>query len=291
MPLRTLSRLFTPKATQPEPAAPQAPPPGAGELNAEEKAALAARPWSEVVGLLDMRLNGWFNNEAQELAPGFRISDDDVVVDVGAGDGGMALFCARAARQTILIDTDAARLEQSVERLKRAGVAGVEGRVADGAQLPLPDAVASRVICTEVLEHVDDPSAVMAELVRIGQPGALYLLSAPGAVSEHLQQGVAAPSYFEKPNHIRIFEPDEFTQLVERAGLVIEQRSVYGFFWAMYWMFFWPAGVELGQEHPLLDAWSRTWWELLQTPDGPRVKAKLDAIVPKVNGVVARKPG
>lgn len=277
------SRLFP---RQPK-AAPETPPPGgAAEVRPEPNPIDAS-----TVGLIDMRLNGWFNDAAQELAPGFHISPDDVVIDVGAGDGGMALFCARVARETILSDRDHDRLRRSVDWLKSEGARQVEGMVADASRLPLADGLATRVVCTEVLEHVADPDAVMAELVRVGRPGALYLLSVPGAVSEHLQKPIAPPSYFEPPNHVRIFEPEAFTRLVEDAGLVIEQRSAYGFYWAMWWMFFWPAGIALGQgSHPLLDAWNRTWSELMRTPDGARVKQVLDGLVPKVNAVVARKP-
>jgi SAM-dependent methyltransferase len=247
-------------------------------------------PTAGDVGGLDMKLNGWFSDETRELAGGFPISPDDIVVDVGAGDGGMAYFCARFAAETILVDSDQARLDRAVDRLGPLA-ARVEGRAGDASRLPVADGAVTRVVCTEVLEHVDDPVAVMAELVRIGRPGALYLLSAPGAVSEHLQKGLAPASYFEKPNHIRIFEADDFTRLVEDAGLVIERRSQDGFFWTIWWSFFWQAGIEFGeQSHPLLDAWNRTWSELLKTPEGPRIKKVLDGLAPKNVVLVARKP-
>lgn len=54
----------------------------------------------------------------------------------------------------------------------------------------------------------------MAELVRVGQPGAQYLLTVPDPVAETVQKNLAPDSYFQKPNHIRIFQRDEFEQLV-----------------------------------------------------------------------------
>lgn len=243
------------------------------------------------VGVDDVKLCGWLNEDAGELAPGFAIFADDVVVDVGAGDGGLAGFCARRARQTVLIDHDEARLEYALGRLRDFGIHRVSGQPGDASKTSLPDAFATRVICTEVLEHVDDPAEVMAELVRIGQPGALYMLSVPGTVSERLQTHVAPQHYFEKPNHIRIFEEDELARLAEAAGLVVEHRCVQGFYWTMWWMFFWQCGIDFGAgSHPLLDSWNRTWTELLKTPDAARVKLALDRLAPKVNAVVARKP-
>lgn len=247
---------------------------------------------ASAVGLRDMILSGWFNEATDEAAPGFRISAEDVVVDVGAGDGGVASFCARRARETILIDQDADRLQRAVERLHGQGCERVRGAPGDAARLAVPDAAASRVICTEVLEHVDDPGEVMRELLRIGRPGALYLLSVPNAAAERLLTHVAPRDiYFAKPNHVRIFAPEAFTKLVEDAGLSIETRSSYGFFWSLYWTFFWESGVEFGAgSSPLLDAWVRTYAEILQAPDAPRIRAALDELAPRSDVIVARKP-
>lgn len=50
---------------------------------------------------------------------------------------------------------------------------------ADGARLPFADAVFGGAVCTEVLEHVVDPGAVLAELARVLRPGAVAILSTP----------------------------------------------------------------------------------------------------------------
>lgn len=238
-----------------------------------------------------MILSGWFNDESDEAAPGFKISAEDVVVDVGSGDGGLATFAARRAGETVLVDQDAERLARAVATVLEQGGRNVRGAPGDAGALALPDGIASRVICTEVLEHVDDPAKVMSELVRIGKPGARYLLSVPNATAERLHQGLAWPIYFEKPNHIRIFDPEAFTRLIEDAGLVVENRCPYGFFWTMNLMLFWQAGQPLGSSTPLTEAWARTWNLVLQSPDGAKIKAKLDGLAAQSNALVARKPG
>jgi SAM-dependent methyltransferase len=245
----------------------------------------------DTVGLRDMVASGWFNAAAGELAPGFPISPDDLVVDIGAGGGGMAGYCARIGAQVILLDNDGERLADAV-KYAASGVPGrVTGEVCDATRLSLPAELATRVICTEVLEHVDDPAAVMDELARIGAPGALYLLSVPGAVSERLQIGIARPSYFQKPNHVRIFEPDDLDRLAQNAGFAIERRGAHGFFWSLWWLFFWQLGIEPGEgSSPLLDAWTATWGKLLDTRDGLRIQTALNELAPKSYFVVARKP-
>lgn len=249
----------------------------------------------EWLGLADAVAAGWFNFDARELAPGFGIAPQDLLVDVGSGDGGVAAFCARLAREVVLVDHDEPRLGRAVERVRQVKGAATSGRVGDIASLPLPDGFASRVLCMEVLEHVDDPAAAMAELVRVGRPGALYLISVPGAACERLQKRLGTPDYFEKPHHVRIFEADDLLGLVSAAGLTIERRIDHAFYWTIWWTLFWQTGARFSggfrnEDNPVLEAWNRTWSLLLKSPDGMRVKQALDDFAPRSVAVVARKP-
>jgi SAM-dependent methyltransferase len=244
-----------------------------------------------MLGLHDAVLSGWYDQERGQLMTGFPVGPEDVVVDVGSGDGGAAAFCGKLGAHVILCDIDAARLEGAAARVRSVSQGKLDTHVTDSAPLPLADGTASRVVCTEVLEHVDDPDAFMAELVRVGRADALYLITVPGAAQEHIQEKLAPPQYFQKPNHIRIFDRADFHALIERAGLVIEHRSAYGFFWSMWFAFFWQTEAPLGQSHPMLDAWAATWSQVLAGKDGLRIKAALDEAFPKAEVVVARKPG
>jgi len=244
-----------------------------------------------MLGLHDVMLGGWYNEEAGELAPGFAVSADDIVADIGCGDGGALNFCAKRGPHVILADLDADRVQRARNWLEGSSARQVESHVTDGNPLPLPDGAATRVICMEVLEHVDDAPAFMAELARIGAPGALYLLTVPDVTQERLQTHLAPPMYFQKPNHVRIFEREDFAQLVQDSGLIIERRSTYGFFWAMWWLLFWTCGVKFegGVRHPILDNWSRTWSSVLASKDGPRIKHLMDRFMPKNQVIIARK--
>lgn len=50
---------------------------------------------------------------------------------------------------------------------------------ADGAALPFADACMDGVVCLEVLEHVPDPSLVVAEIARVLRPGGSAWISMP----------------------------------------------------------------------------------------------------------------
>ncbi len=45
--------------------------------------------------------------------------------------------------------------------------------------IPLPDASVDTVLCTQVLEHVDDPARALAEMARVLRPGGALILTVP----------------------------------------------------------------------------------------------------------------
>ncbi|MBP9219482.1 MAG: class I SAM-dependent methyltransferase [Sterolibacterium sp.] len=253
-----------------------------------------AQPDGRDVGLHDAVLGGWFRGETGELLEGFAIAASDTVLDVGCGDGGAIGFCAHLGAQVIYSDIDAAKVAAVRHKLAAAGIAASQHRgfASDSDPLPLPDQLASRILCMEVLEHVDDPARILRELWRVGQPGAHYLLTVPDPSSEAVLKQVAPPIFFEKPNHIRVFSHDDFERLVQEAGFIIERRVTSGFYWSLWWILFCACDQQRFEPpwHPLLEQWSRTWALLLQQPQGPRLKQALDAALPKSQAIIARKP-
>lgn len=242
--------------------------------------------------LADASLSGWFKQETGELFEGFPILETDHVLDVGCGDGAFISFCANQGAEVTFADIDAEKIATVKSRLDTSKARGVHGLVTDANPLPLPDAYADKVVAMEVLEHVDHPPEFLQELVRVGKPGALYLISVPDPVGEQVQKHLAPPGYFEKPNHINIFDRETFERLIVEAGLVVEKRSSYGFYWTVFWAFFWTCDQDLlaSPRHPLLQSWANTWELMLTMRDGPRIKKALDEAMPKSQAIIARKP-
>lgn len=228
-----------------------------------------------------------------ELLTGFRFAPTDTMVDVGCGDGGTCVFAASHGANVIAIDIDPTMIDLVNRRLRdETSSQSWQTIVSDSNPLPLQSGIATKIICQEVLEHVDDPAIVLAELVRIGKPGAQYLLTVPDPLGESVQRGIAPPCYWTRPNHLRIFEREEFDRLVVNAGLTIERRANYSFFWTMWWILFWAesgAGSFGGANTPSLRYWNKTWNALLAAPDGQRIKKALDDFMPKSQVVLARK--
>jgi ubiquinone/menaquinone biosynthesis C-methylase UbiE len=105
-----------------------------------------------------------------------------VMVDVGCGPGddvrALALRTAPGGR-AIGVDASAAMIAEA--RRRSAGVSGPCGEfhVADAASLPLADGIADGCRCERLLQHVEDPGAVVRDMARVVRAGGIVLAAEP----------------------------------------------------------------------------------------------------------------
>lgn len=243
------------------------------------------------VALADARLDGWFQFETGELFKGFPVNHADHVLDIGSGDGGLAGFCAKLCASVCCVDIDHQRLDATLQRLRHNAIGDVEGIHARADQLPIASASKNRIICTEVLEHVPIPAAVLREAHRVGTDDALYLLTVPDARSEALQKQVAEPAYFQEPNHIRVYTREQFSDEVRQAGFDIVEHLSFGFYQSMWLTFYWLSDkTDINdRSHPLLRSWDHTWALFNQTPQAEAARRALDELMPRTQLIIARK--
>jgi len=251
-------------------------------------------------GLRDAVRRGWYCLETGELFAGFQVTEDDIVLDVGCGQGNAVLFCAKQGAHVVFSDVDEAKIKTLIELASATRARKVEGFVSNTLPLPLPDAYATKILATEMLEHTQDPESILAELVRVGRPGAKYLITVPDARSEMLQKPVAHRYYFSAPNHIQIFDKERFVRLVENAGLKIERYDTWGFYWTVFMAIFWmvhPEGNSDGAVldnikppyHPILQNWANTWAGLMECEGSEKLLESFDQFLPKTQVIVAQK--
>jgi SAM-dependent methyltransferase len=116
--------------------------------------------------------DSWIKAQAQKLAPGSR------VLDAGAGASKYRPFFAHCQYETQDFCQYQGDLVKYVEPI---------GHVCDITAIPLPDASLDAILCTEVLEHVVDPGAVLGEFARLLKPGGKLWLTAPLLSSLHME--------------------------------------------------------------------------------------------------------
>ncbi|MHA6287101.1 class I SAM-dependent methyltransferase [Maricaulis sp. CAU 1757] len=158
-------------------------------------------------------------------------------------------------------------------------------------RLPFPDASFDRIICSEVLEHVDDPDTVLAEIERLLKPGGRFAVSVPRywpeAICWRLSEG-----YPNTPGgHVRIFRSAELRRRVEARGLGRFARHWAHALHSPYW-WLQCALWERRDSSRLVAAYRRFLeWDLLKAPRLTRgLEALLDPVLGKSVVMYFRKP-
>ena len=88
--------------------------------------------------------------------------------------------------------------------------------------MPVRDGTAAAVVCGEVLEHLPDDRAAVAEMYRVLAPGGLALITVPAF--QRLWD-----DNDEWASHFRRYDPGQLDRLFEEAGFEVQQVRWWGF--------------------------------------------------------------
>jgi 2-polyprenyl-6-hydroxyphenyl methylase/3-demethylubiquinone-9 3-methyltransferase len=101
------------------------------------------------------------------------INERPRVLDVGSGGGFLAETLTDAGYTVIGIDPQMAAVRTASEHVNASFARAM------GESLPFADGSFDSVVCSEVLEHVEDVGAVIAEISRVIRPGGVFVFSLP----------------------------------------------------------------------------------------------------------------
>ena len=152
------------------------------------------------------------------------------VLDVGCGGGAVAK-AVKAVRPDLEVfgcDMSEAALAAAV-----AEPGGVEFRLATAEHLPFADGVFDAVWIFDVLEHVDSPERVLAEVARVLRPGGAFhivlpLEGQPRTLYRLVGCGTRWTAKVRHAGHIQIFSASRFESMAAAHGLpVVRTRWSY----------------------------------------------------------------
>ena len=137
---------------------------------------------------------------------------------------------------------------------------------ADIAALPYADGSFDVVVCSEVLEHLPDGKAAVAELVRVLKPGGDLVVTVPRFFPERVCWALSRAYHHEPGGHIRIFKKGELLRLLEEAGTRCWRIRYRHGLHAPYWWLRCLVGHKNEQSRPVRLYRRFLEWDILRHP-------------------------
>lgn len=210
-----------------------------------------------------------------QVAPGHR------VLDLGCGAGRHTYAALERGANVTGVDLDGELLVQVAEMSfaliegghvpPGATAAFIEG---DATRLPFADASFDRVIVSEVLEHVPDDAAAMAEVARILKPDGKAAVTVPRYWPERICWALSDEYHANEGGHVRIYRSDQIVERLQGSGLRPQRLHHAHAFHAPYWWLKCASGVR-DEEAPLPKLYHRLLvWQIENQPRALRLLEK-----------------
>ena len=226
----------------------------------------------------------------------------ELLLDLGAGNGRHAYEAFRRGIRVVAADFNHADMVEcrtmcgAMEVVGEAPAGGLAAApVADGQQLPFPDATFDRIIAAEVMEHIPDDERAAGELARVLKPGGTVAITVPAWLPEvvcwKLSSAYHAPEV--EGGHVRIYTEAELRRKLAATGLEpLGSHQVHALHTPYWWLRCAVGPQRPVEDHPLTRAYHRLLvWDMVDQPLATRVAEKLlQPVLGKSLVLYARKP-
>lgn len=223
-----------------------------------------------------------------------------LVLDAGAGFGRHAYELARRGGRVVALDYAAAEVgttKDTFAAMVEAGEIPAERYVGvlrgDATRLPFATGSFDAVITSEVLEHITDDTAAIAELVRVLRPGGVFAATVPTwwpeKINWMLSDDYHAPAAVG--GHVRIYSATELKAKLRAAGLQLRGSHHAHALHSPYWWLKCAVGVN-DEDHPLVRRYRKFLeWDIVARPRTTRVAERvLSPVLGKSLVLYAVKP-
>lgn len=199
------------------------------------------------------------------------LSAGDVVLDLGCGEGRHVINTYLQGEVLALgVDLSLRDLVTAQQRFAPFAQSGSSRQFclqqADATRLPFADESIDKIICSEVLEHIEDYQAVLREIYRVLKPEGILAISVPRAWPEKICWWLSAAYHQVEGGHIRIFNARQLRNQVESLNLIFTRRHWAHALHVPYWWLKCLWWDKQEQSHIIKLYHRLLVWDLMQRP-------------------------
>jgi SAM-dependent methyltransferase len=203
-----------------------------------------------------------------------------LVLDVGAGFGRHAFEIARRGARVVALDyndDEVCGTRDTFAAMAKAGEIPEERYVgvlrSDATRLPFADNSFDAVITSEVLEHIQDDVAALAEMVRVLRPRGRFAATVPSWLPETINWKLSDEYHAPEAvgGHVRIYTATELRAKLRSAGLDVTGDHRAHALHSPYWWLKCAVGPR-NDDHRAVAAYRKFLeWDIIQQPRSTKI--------------------
>lgn len=218
-------------------------------------------------------------------------------LDVGAGQGRHSYAALRRGAIVTAFDMNEADLADVKSMF---GAMELEGEVPAGASatvqhgdaraMPFPSESFDRVLASEILEHIHEDEAAIAEIARVTKPGGRVAVTVPRNWPEQVCWKLSDEYHEVEGGHIRIYQASDLVAKLTAAGLTPYKTEHAHALHAPYWWLKCAVGPD-NENFATRGYHKLLVWDMMKAPALTRVSERvLNPVLGKSFVVYLTKP-
>jgi len=146
---------------------------------------------------------------------------DDVILDVGCGDGYQISYLIKHSSQIIGLDISPHKLIEGKRRMRKADFI-----CASSENLPFRPQVFNRVMCLELLEHLKDPLKTIREIDLVLKNGGIVIISVPYKERIVMMQCIHCGKLTPLYGHLHSFDEERVSSLLPKKYIILRREYI-----------------------------------------------------------------